>query len=151
MTSIFSKNLPSDLLIVTQNDELYQYARVISNTRFGHMPLLIAYCKNAKHVSYCVNQCRDNKVEFRIRSGGHQHEGMSSGQGVVIIDVTKMNQIDYRRANRAWMPAGMQLQMTYDDLEAKGLTIPGGACQSVNVGGLTQGGGWEVWLNMRQR
>lgn len=74
-------------------DSLYHYARAILNTRFGHMPTSIAYCENAVHVSYCIDHCRDHKVPFRVRSCGHQHEGMSSRNGVVIIDLSKMNKI----------------------------------------------------------
>ncbi|WP_298421041.1 FAD-dependent oxidoreductase [uncultured Kordia sp.] len=144
MKPLFIKNAPTDLKIIDRDNSLYHYARVISNTRFGHMPIYIAYCKNADHVSYCINHCRDHKIPFRIRSGGHQHEGMCSGKNVIIIDVSEINKITYESDTVAWIPAGKQLGQVYDELAKKGKTVPGGGCQSVNVGGLTQGGGWGV-------
>jgi len=141
-TTDLKNNAPNDLRIISLGDPLYQYARVISNTRFGHMPNSIAYCKNNSHVQYCINYCRTYKQPFRVRSGGHQHEGMSSGNGVIIIDLSEMNIIEYLDQDQAWIPVGKQLGKVYDELEERGLIIPGGGCQSVNVGGLTQGGGW---------
>ncbi|WP_420573505.1 FAD-binding protein [Kordia sp.] len=146
MSSTFKKKVPSDLQIVKFGDPLYHYARVISNTRFGKMPASIAYCKNAKHVQYCLKQCRKNNIPFRVRSGGHQHEGMCSANKVIIIDLSEMHTLpDFDKdTKKLWIPAGKQLGQVYAELAEKGKTIPGGGCQSVNVGGLTQGGGWGV-------
>ncbi len=140
----FIHSAPNDLKIVRIGDPLYQYARVISNTRFGHMPAMIAYCKTASHVQACLHFCYRYEFKFRIRSGGHQHEGMSSGDGVLIIDLSKMDTIEYIDDTHAWIPVGKQLGKVYDELEERGQIIPGGGCQSVNVGGLTQGGGWGL-------
>lgn len=142
--SKFKSQAPDDLTIIDQNDSLYHYARVISNTRFGDQPNYIAYCKNASHVQYCINFARDYKQEFRVRSGGHQHEGMCSGNGVIIIDLSEMNTIRYEDDNEAWIFVGKQLQAVYSELEDRKQIIPGGGCQSVNVGGITHGGGWGL-------
>ncbi|MEM6687059.1 MAG: FAD-binding oxidoreductase, partial [Bacteroidota bacterium] len=149
LATTFLKNAPKNLEIITRENPLYQYARVISNTRFGKMPFCIAYCAEVAHVQYCINYCRDYKFPFRIRSGGHQHEGMCSANNVIIIDLSKINQIEPIWEDEektafleAWIPAGKQLGQVYDELDDYGKTIPGGGCQSVNVGGLTQGGGW---------
>lgn len=146
MNSSFINNAPNDLKIVSFGDPLYHYARVISNTRFGHMPANIAYCASVDHVSYCIKYCNENTVPFRVRAGGHQHEGMCSANNVIIIDVSEMNKLPKFDAHTEtlWIPAGKQLGQVYDELGEKGKTIPGGGCQSVNVGGLTQGGGWGV-------
>ncbi len=143
--ALFSQ-VPEGLEIIKIGDPLYHYARVISNTRFGHMPSLIAYCEKVEHVQFCVQFCEKYRQEFRVRSGGHQHEGMSSKDDAFIIDLSKMNKITYDHENKgkAWIPVGMQLGKVYDELETIGRIIPGGGCQSVNVGGLTQGGGWGV-------
>ncbi|MDC8004306.1 FAD-binding protein [Aureisphaera galaxeae] len=135
---------PEDLRIIDMDSPLYHYARVISNTRFGHMPKYIAYCEHAEHVQWCLTYCRDHGLDFRIRSGGHQHEGMCSGNGVMIIDLSKMDSIEYIGDEEAWIPVGKQLGKVYEELEARSQIIPGGGCQSVNVGGLTQGGGWGL-------
>lgn len=137
---------PKDLVVVIQGEQIYHYARQISNTRFGHMPSGIAYCKNAAHVQICINFCRNNDIAFRVRSGGHQHEGMCSGNNVLVIDMSEMHEIEYidGEENQAWIPVGKQLQVVYQELEERNQIIPGGGCQSVNVGGLTLGGGWGL-------
>ncbi|WP_298516157.1 FAD-dependent oxidoreductase [uncultured Kordia sp.] len=146
MNSPFKDHAPKDLKIVNFGDPLYHYARVISNTRFGKMPISIAYCKHAEHVQYCVNYCRDHGVPFRVRSGGHQHEGMCSADKAIIIDLSEIHTLPPFDENteKLWIPAGKQLGQVYTELAKKGKTIPSGGCQSVNVGGLTQGGGWGV-------
>jgi len=146
MNSSFLTNAPKDLKIIELGDPLYHYAKVISNTRFGHLPAAVAYCKNADHVAYCVDECRTHDIPFRVRSGGHQHEGMCSANNVIIIDISEINKIEFDETNKAvaWIPAGKQLGQVYDELQEIGKTIPGGGCQSVNVGGLAQGGGWGV-------
>ena len=138
----FIDQFPKHIRIISIGDSLYHYARVISNTRFGHLPAMIAYCKAASDVQDCLAFCKAHTFPFRIRSGGHQHEGMSSGNRVLIIDLSEMDTIEYLDHDHAWIPSGKQLGKVYSALEARGQIIPGGGCQSVNVGGLTQGGGW---------
>ncbi|GAB5526459.1 MAG: hypothetical protein Roseis2KO_43310 [Roseivirga sp.] len=141
--------------IVTQNDPEYPFARPISNSRFHYRPLVIAYCESAADVGICLQYCRIQSMPFRIRSGGHHHEGMSSGNELMVIDLSQLyrNQetntfkIDIQHHEcepYAWIPSGMKLDQVYTELRKWGMIIPGGGCQSVNVGGLTQGGGWGV-------
>lgn len=137
---------PDDLKIIKFGDPLYHYARAISNTRFGHMPYSIAYCQTVEHVQYCIHQCKEHELAFRVRSGGHQHEGMCSGNNVMIIDLSEMNTIEYVENDQAWIPVGIQLQKAYGQLEDRSRIIPGGGCQSVNVGGITQGCGWGLYI-----
>lgn len=139
------EGIAQDLVVILESKWSVQYeaSRAISNSKFYYRPSGIAYCKNVGHVQFCVNFCRNNDIMFRIRSGGHQHEGMSSGNNVLIIDLSEIHDITYIDGkDEAWIPAGKQLQYVYQELEAKDYIIPGGGCQSVNVGGLTQGGGW---------
>ena len=143
---------PMGLVVVLQSKWNPQYweARKISNSKFDYYPSGVAYCKNVNHVRYCVNFCRDNNIDFRVRSGGHQHEGMSSGDNLLVIALSEINEIEYTKdedglcGDEAWIPVGKQLQKVYDELETRNQIIPGGGCQSVNVGGLTHGGGWGV-------
>ena len=146
----FAKKHPS-LEVVTFGEVDYHYARKISNSRFGHMPAGIAYCQTAEDVSACVKFCKTEKVPFRIRSGGHQHEGMSTASDVLVIDLSRMfgakiDYVDRSKMDKAWIPSGMKLEVVYNKLAEDGKVIPGGGCQSVNVGGLTQGGGWGTYI-----
>lgn len=129
--------------IIFPSNEAYDEDRIIANLRFNYKPFAIAYCKNASDVVTCIKLCNRYKLRFRIRSGGHHHEGMCSADGIFMIDLSKMNTIEYGQDNKtAWIPAGIGLKYVYEQLEAKNRIIPGGGCGSVCVGGLTQGGGW---------
>ena len=141
------ESAPKGLVVILESKWSLQYeaSRAISNSKFDYKPSGIAYCKNISHVQFCVNYCRNNAIEFRIRSGGHQHEGMSSGNNILIIDLSEIHEIEYIAGKKeAWIPSGKKLENVYQELEEKKYIIPGGGCQSVNVGGLTQGGGWGV-------
>lgn len=151
----------------------YDKAREISNSRINRSPSVVVFPKNADQVGLCVEACNRHEARFRVRSGGHHHEGMCSLDGGVVIRLSEINKIQHVRqgdegfiddgVDRAWIGVGKPLQEVYDELE-KGpeeqdpssmppplplipppptnKTIPGGGCQTVNIGGLTLGGGW---------
>ncbi|WP_299222754.1 FAD-binding oxidoreductase [uncultured Aquimarina sp.] len=132
--------------IVCPTDPNYAKSRIIANSRFNYYPLAIGYCENAKDVSSTIKICKEAGLHLRIRSGGHQHEGMCSDNDVFIIDLSKIHTIRYtdKTNDYAWIPPGKKLREVYKELESKNRIIPGGGCGSVNVGGLTQGGGWGL-------
>jgi len=139
---------PQDLDIILKGENGYEENREVVNLRFDYYPYGIAFCKTADHVSFCIKKCKEFKVKLRIRSGGHHHEGMSSAEDVLMIDLSKMydKKIVYENETNefAWIPPGKKLKKIYEELEKDGVTIPGGVCDSVNVGGLTQGVGWGI-------
>ena len=139
-----NKGITNKFLITLKGQVDYLQAKVISNSNFDLEPGAIAFPKTAKDVSLCINFCREHKVHLRIRSGGHQHEAMCSADNVLMIRMSGFNQMISlnEKKNKAWIPVGKKLANVYYELELFGKTIPGGGCQSVNVGGLTQGGGW---------
>jgi hypothetical protein len=122
----------------------YDLAREISNSRFDLKPGAVVFPKTAEHVSMCLKYCTKNDLKFRVCSGGHQHEGMSSIEDGVVIRMSEFNTITYPNLEKdlAWIPVGKPLKDVYDELQIHDKTIPGGGCSSVNVGGLALGGGW---------
>ena len=129
--------------IVFPSDPSYNADRIIANLRFSYRPFAIAYCTSAADVVECIRLCNKYNLGFRIRSGGHQHEGMCSADGIFLIDLSAMSTIEYGAGNKtAWIPAGIKLKYVYTQLEALNRIIPGGGCGTVCIGGLTQGGGW---------
>ena len=122
----------------------YQKDMTIWNRRLQTAPAMVAFCRKKEDVQLCVSWCRENAFPLRVRSGGHHHEGMSCDYGVLIIDLSLLNEISYRDENHAWIPPGKQLQSVYRELGARGQIIPGGGCETVCVGGLTLGGGWGM-------
>ena len=123
----------------------YDDSREICNSRFDYKPTVVAFCKNEKNISDCIKLSKEFKIGFRVRSGGHQHEGMCSANDVMMINLSEMNHWEYVSGTnnmKAWIQPGKPLGELYKELEADQRIIPGGGCSSVCVGGLTQGGGW---------
>ncbi|NAS30813.1 FAD-binding protein [Flavobacteriaceae bacterium R38] len=122
----------------------YDKSRQICNSRFNYKPMVIAYCNSEKDVANCIKLCRKYNIKFRVRSGGHHHEGMCSGDDIMMINLSKMDSIVYVGDDKmkAWIQPGKPLGEVYKELENNNRIIPGGGCATVCVGGLTQGGGW---------
>ena len=132
--------------IVTPGSPEYDKDRQISNARFDYRPSYICYCSNAADVGEALLLAKNKKLGIRIRSGGHQHEGMCSGTGVVMIDVSRINHIRIATdGKRILVGPGARLRDVYDKVLKKGRIFPGGACGDVCVGGLVEGGGWGLY------
>jgi hypothetical protein len=134
--------------IVRPGNHEYDKDCVISNARFNYRPSAIYYCENAQDVSQAIADARTKGLRVRIRSGGHQHEGMCSANGVLLIDVSAIRSFQFVGGNPGlvWIGAGAALGDVYVELWRRGYYFPGGACSDVHVGGLTQGGGWGFGL-----
>ena len=142
----FLKNraLEDGFKVVLKGGVGYDQSREIANSRINLLPCAVAFPHTAQHVAFCVQCCRQFGMKLRIRSGGHHHEGMSSANDELVVRLSEMNTITYPAGStdRAWIPVGAKLEDVYYELELRNRIIPGGGCQAVNVGGLTQGGGW---------
>jgi hypothetical protein len=129
--------------IVRRGDPGYDEDRQIQNARFNYYPLAIYYCCNIDDVKRAIVDANNDGVQVRVRAGGHQHEGMCSGDGVYLIDVTGIHDYSYTRSpGYVWIGAGASLGDIYVELWKQKLLFPGGLCSGVHVGGLAQGGGW---------
>ena len=124
--------------IVRRGDPKYPQARIISNARFDYEPAAIYFCDTPADVPMAIFAGPGN---LRMRSGGHQHEGMCSGNEVIILDVSRLNHIKIE-GNLARLGPGAKLKDIYDAVGEAHLLFPGGGCGDVRVGGLVQGGGW---------
>lgn len=131
--------------IIRKGDPDYDLAREISNARFDLNPDAIYFCDNHRDIADLICKLRNcpPRGGIRVRAGGHQHVGMSSGDGVAIIDVSEISRINFRRrSSEVWIGAGTELQTLYGAVDARRLLFPGGGCNDVHLGGLILGGGW---------
>jgi FAD/FMN-containing dehydrogenase len=79
-----------------ENDD-YDKERRIQNARFDLRPALICHCTTEQEVGEAIKraqQAKPKRLPIRIRAGGHHHEGMCSGNDVLMIDVSGMADID---------------------------------------------------------
>ncbi|KAL8059323.1 hypothetical protein ABFX02_03G078600 [Erythranthe guttata] len=94
---------------------------------------------------------KDNNFEIRIRSGGHDYEGLSYSSKLpfVIIDLKNLNSITIDPENRfAWVEGGVLLGDLFYQLAKKSpnLAFPSGLCPTVGAGGHFSGGGYGTLL-----
>jgi FAD/FMN-containing dehydrogenase len=133
-----------DGTLVRPGDGSWAAARQLYNTRFdGLKPAAVAYVAHADDIRTALSYARAHGVQVAIRNGGHSYAGWSSGNGKLIVDVSKLKQIR-TSGGEAVVGAGAKLIDVYRGLAAKGVTIPAGSCPTVGVSGLVLGGGHGV-------
>lgn len=133
-----------DGTLVRPGDASWATAHQLYNTRFdGLKPAAVAYVAHADDVRTALAYARAHRTKVAIRNGGHSYGGWSSGDGRLIIDVSKLNRVR-ASGTTAVVGAGSKLIDVYRALAAKGVTIPAGSCPTVGVSGLVLGGGHGV-------
>ncbi|MEU6228666.1 FAD-binding oxidoreductase [Streptomyces sp. NPDC047042] len=130
--------------LIRPGDASWAAARQLYNTRFDSLkPAAVAYVAHADDIRTVLSYARAHSVPVAIRNGGHSYAGWSSGNGRLIVDVSKLNRVR-AAGGTAVVGAGSKLIDVYRALTAKGVTIPAGSCPTVGVSGLTLGGGHGV-------
>lgn len=146
MFSLFAENPSCPELtgrVIRPNDLQYDEARLVSNyyTSKNKFPDTIVYCHTATDVQNAVKWAICKKIPIRVRSGGHNHEGFSTGSGLV-IDVSEMKKIQLAPSNDSvTVEPGITGGELYAQLFKKGLTQVGGTCKDVGISGLVLTGG----------
>lgn len=143
--------LPGVTILTAQHDDpekqfAYFVGSQVFNTRLQQNPLAIVYCENAEHVSIAYQIAIENEIPIRVRAGGHDHEGESSGTNVVTIDVSKINHIEIDKSTGiAKIGAGNRFVCLTTKLADEDVMIAHGTCATVCITGFTLGGGWGPW------
>ncbi len=153
---VFNKNKRSNFMsyglycglsgrIVTPCDASYQEDRQGWNRAIQKYPLVINYCYTASDVSCAVLWARQNNAALRVRNGGHNYEGYSNGNCVLIIDVSEMKEIEFdNKLCTVRVQGGVNNRELYEFVSSKGYPFPGGTCPTVGVCGYALGGGWGL-------
>ncbi len=129
--------------IITREDSEYNESIKAWNRAINKKPLLIIYCYNEIDIINAIKWSRENKMEFRVRSGAHSYEGYSTGDDVVVIDVSNINKIDINEEEGyVKIGGGVRNREAYEALGKNKYPFPGGGCPTVGVPGLILGGGW---------
>ncbi|MGL6104532.1 FAD-binding oxidoreductase [Romboutsia sp.] len=131
------------MIIITPKSPEYNTSIQEWNRAINKFPYLIAYCENTSDVSEIIHYARKHHLPIRIRSGGHNYEGYSTGNDCVVIDISKMNntKIDYVN-NTVKLDGGTKNTELYNYISNEGYPFSGGTCPTVGVSGYALGGGW---------
>lgn len=129
--------------LITRKSPFYNEARQVWNRAIQRYPLAIVYCNDKNDVANAVIWARHHCVPIRIRSGGHNYEGYSTGNDVLVIDVSNLNSIGIID-NHLYVDGGINNKQLYDFISSEGYPFPGGTCPTVGLSGYASGGGWGL-------
>ncbi|QKW08148.1 FAD-binding oxidoreductase [Streptomyces sp. NA04227] len=130
--------------LVRPGDRNWATARQLYNTKFDSLkPTAVAYVAHTDDIRTTLAYARAHRIPVAIRNGGHSYAGYSSGNGRLILDVSKLATVR-TSGKEAVVGAGAKLIDVYRGLSKHGVTIPAGSCPTVGVSGLTLGGGHGV-------
>ncbi|KAJ0763684.1 putative tetrahydroberberine oxidase [Helianthus annuus] len=153
------RNLSSDVVYSsTANTSAYTTVlqAYIKNNRFNTTatpkPAVIITPTTEAQVQATVLCAKRLGVQIKIRSGGHDYEGISyvsSEPNFVVLDMFNFRSIDVNiEEETAVVGAGAQLGEFYYRIYEKSKVhgFPAGVCQTVGVGGHLSGGGYGTML-----
>ncbi|OIV91803.1 hypothetical protein TanjilG_14382 [Lupinus angustifolius] len=117
------------------------------NTSTTRKPYLIITALHVSHVQAAVVCAQKQNLQMKIRSGGHDYEGVSYVAEVpfFILDMFNLRFIEVDIKNEtAWVQAGATLGEVYYRIAEKSKVhgFPAGVCPTVGVGGHISGGGY---------
>ncbi|XP_037497461.1 LOW QUALITY PROTEIN: berberine bridge enzyme-like 17 [Jatropha curcas] len=145
-------NLIFEAIYTPRNSSFDNVLRAyIRNRRFltseTPKPVAIVTAKHESHVQATVICAKSNDLQIRIRSGGHDYEGLSyiSNVPFVILDMFNLRDIDIDiMTETAWVQTGATLGELYYNIanRSKVHAFPAGVCPTVGVGGHFTGGGY---------
>ncbi|KAL6603943.1 hypothetical protein ACP70R_044304 [Stipagrostis hirtigluma subsp. patula] len=154
-----SAAVPSQLLF-TQSSPSFTtvLASSIRNPRFFTpstvRPLCIVTPTNASHVQAAVLCGRRHGVRVRVRSGGHDYEGLSyraksGADAFAVVDLASLRAVRVNRAAAtAWVDSGATVGELYHAVAKAdpALAFPAGVCPTIGVGGHFSGGGLGMMM-----
>ncbi|KAI8556703.1 hypothetical protein RHMOL_Rhmol05G0274500 [Rhododendron molle] len=114
-------------------------------------PLVIITPLLESHIQGAISCSKQHGMQIRVRSGGHDYEGLSSisyQAPFVIVDLVNFRSItiDDVGNSTAWVQAGATIGELYHAIAKKSPTLgfPAGVCPTVGVGGHFSGGGYGM-------
>jgi len=145
--SSLHRRFKGDLL--RPGDREYESARVIWNGMVARSPGLIARCEDVSDVQNAVRAGSEVGILTAVRCGGHSLAGFSTCEGGLVIDLSRMRQVNCDSGARRAMVAGGCLLGSIDTATQKaGLVFPAGVVSHTGASGLILGGG-TGWLTRR--
>ncbi|KAL7600812.1 berberine bridge enzyme-like 15 [Lactuca sativa] len=155
ITSKLSSNFTSTDIVITPDDTSYStiLQSTIQNLRYSTdktlKPLAIITPFSYYHVQSTIICSKASGLQIRIRSGGHDDEGLSytshDHTPFILLDMSKLRSVTVDLDdNTAWVESGATIGELYYWVSQKSnlLGFPAGECPSVGVGGHLSGGGF---------
>ncbi|MFI6943897.1 FAD-binding oxidoreductase [Streptomyces sp. NPDC050418] len=132
---------------VTATDPRYADLRSGMNQRWVAAPEKIVLPRTTADVVAAVQSAVDAGKRITVAGGGHCFEDfVYNDETKTVLNMTLMNAVSFDSARGAFsVQGGATLLDVYEELHGGwGVTIPGGICHSVGVGGHIAGGGFGM-------
>ncbi|WP_129785564.1 FAD-dependent oxidoreductase [Promicromonospora panici] len=133
--------------VVTASDSRYLDMATGNNARFVATPEYVRLISSTSDAERAVRTAVRTGRKVSVRSGGHCFADLVCNPEVeVILDLSTMTDVFYDPAMRAFaVQPGARLLTMYEKLfKGWGVTVPGGICYSVGIGGHVAGGGYGL-------
>ncbi|WP_309107916.1 FAD-binding protein [Arthrobacter sp.] len=140
------KDLP-DGSVIRPDDSRYPDLMTGNNQRFVAQPDYVRLITSTKDAEDAVREAVRTGKKVSVRSGGHCFADFVCNPSVqVILDVSPMTAVYYDKSMGAFaIEPGARIMNAYESLYKNwGVTIPGGICYSVGIGGHIAGGGYGL-------
>ncbi|KAL6876414.1 hypothetical protein ACP4OV_012986 [Aristida adscensionis] len=156
--SCLIKDIPPKLLYAKSSPQYDSvWSSSVRNLRFLSdkvvKPSYIITPNQPLHIQVAVVCGRQYAMRLRVRSGGHDYEGLSyrsdKPEPFAVIDLSKMRTVRVDAyTNTAWVDSGAQLGDIYYTVSKQNpkLGFPAGVCPTIGVGGHFSGGGFGMML-----
>ena len=132
-------------MVVERGTPLYEPWRqsmIWQYRKFRRYPDVIVQAESEADVVAAVNFARANNLKITTRSGGHSWSGCYLRNGGVLVDVSRLQNIEVdTRTGIARVEAGVIGRGLNEHLRRYGLTFPTAHCGMVPVSGFLLGGG----------
>jgi FAD/FMN-containing dehydrogenase len=123
-------------------DREYERARLCFNLLVDRRPTGIARCLDASDVANALAFAEANDLEIAVRGGGHNPAGHCAVDDGLVIDLSRMRNVEVDQENGVAISEGGATWLDFDTAaQTHGLVTPGGVVGSTGVTGLTLGGG----------
>ncbi|KAL2494151.1 FAD-binding Berberine family protein [Forsythia ovata] len=112
-------------------------------------PLVIVTPFHESQIQAAIYCSKRSGIQIRVRSGGHDYEGLSYVSEVpfAIVDMRNLRSISIDTKDKtAWVETGATLGQLYYTIASKSKTLAftAGVCPTVGVGGHMSGGGYGM-------
>jgi hypothetical protein len=129
--------------VVAPGDVAYDQARRVWNAMIDRRPGAVVYCAGPDDVVAAVKFARSRSLLAAVRAGGHNIGGASVCDDGLVIDLSRMKQIEVDPIKRtARAQAGLNLGEFDAATQAHGLATTMGVNADTGIAGLTLGGGF---------
>lgn len=138
--SQFARRFQGTLMV--PGDAEYDQARRVWNGMIDKKPALIARCADVADVRAAVQFARERQLLVAVRGGGHSVAGHGACDDGMVIDLSRMRDVQVDPQKRVAVVApGMNWGGLDRATQAHALAVTGGIVSDTGVAGLTLSGG----------